>query len=56
MVGGDRKGEESTVVECVCGECNHALRIASYAVVVRNWRAECTLAAGDVEGAIGGLT
>ena len=43
-------------MECVCGECSQALRIASYAVVVRNWRAERALAAGDVEGAVGDLT
>jgi DnaJ family protein C protein 3 len=35
---------------------SQALRIASHSVVVRNWRAECALAAGDVESAVGDLT
>ncbi|PPQ82954.1 hypothetical protein CVT24_012878, partial [Panaeolus cyanescens] len=32
------------------------LRIASHDVEVRKWRAECALAAGDVESAVGDLT
>ena len=35
---------------------SQALRIASHSVVVRTWRAECALAAGDVESAVGDLT
>ncbi|KIK05368.1 hypothetical protein K443DRAFT_91478 [Laccaria amethystina LaAM-08-1] len=35
---------------------SQALRIASHSVVVMNWRAECALAAGDVESAVGDLT
>ena len=35
---------------------SRALRIASHSVVVRNWRAEHALAAGDIESAVGDLT
>ena len=33
-----------------------ALRVASHSVQIRTWRAECSLAAGDVESAVGDLT
>lgn len=33
-----------------------ALRTASHSVEIRLWRAECALAAGDVESAVGDLT
>ena len=35
---------------------SQALRIASRSAVLRNWRVECALAAGDVESAVGDLT
>ncbi|KAF8622437.1 hypothetical protein AX15_007021 [Amanita polypyramis BW_CC] len=33
-----------------------ALRDASHSIEIREWRAECALAAGDIEGAVGDLT
>ena len=33
-----------------------ALRVASHSTLIRTWRAECALAAGDVESAVGDLT
>ena len=35
---------------------SQALRIASHSVEIRTWRAECSLAAGDVESSVGDLT
>jgi DnaJ family protein C protein 3 len=35
---------------------SQALRIASHNVEIRTWRAECSLAAGDVESTVGDLT
>jgi len=35
---------------------SQALRIASHSVEIRTWRAECALAAGDVESSVGDLT
>ena len=35
---------------------SRALRVASHSTVMRTWRAECALAAGDVESAVGDLT
>ena len=35
---------------------SQALRISSHSVEIRTWRAECSLAAGDVEGSMGDLT
>ncbi|KAF6754043.1 hypothetical protein DFP72DRAFT_1010136 [Ephemerocybe angulata] len=33
-----------------------ALRVASHSIEVRNWRAECAVASGDIESAVGDLT
>ncbi|PPQ88888.1 hypothetical protein CVT25_009123 [Psilocybe cyanescens] len=33
-----------------------ALRVASHSLEIRTWRAECSLAAGDVESSVGDLT
>jgi DnaJ family protein C protein 3 len=35
---------------------SQALRVASHSVDIRTWRAECSLAAGDVESSVGDLT
>jgi DnaJ family protein C protein 3 len=35
---------------------SEALRVASHSVEIRAWRAECALAAGDVESSVGDLT
>lgn len=35
---------------------SQALRIASHSVEIRTWRAECSLASGDVESSVGDLT
>ena len=35
---------------------SEALRVASHSVEIRTWRAECALAAGDVESSVGDLT
>jgi DnaJ family protein C protein 3 len=35
---------------------SQALRVASHRVDIRTWRAECSLAAGDVESSVGDLT
>lgn len=35
---------------------SEALRVASHSVEIRSWRAECALAAGDVESSVGDLT
>ena len=35
---------------------SQALGIASRSVLMRKWRGECALAAGDVESAVGDLT
>jgi DnaJ family protein C protein 3 len=35
---------------------SQALRIASHSVEIRTWRAECALAAGDIESCVGDLT
>jgi len=35
---------------------SQALRIASHSVEIRTWRAECSLAAGDIESCVGDLT
>ena len=32
------------------------LRVASHSILMRTWRAECSLAAGDVESAVADLT
>jgi len=41
----------------VCIEtASEALRVASHSVEIRSWRAECALAAGDVESSVGDLT
>jgi DnaJ family protein C protein 3 len=32
------------------------LRVATHSVEIRIWRAECALAAGDVESCVGDLT
>jgi len=34
---------------------SQALRVASHSTEIRNWRAECALAAGDAESAVGDL-
>jgi len=33
-----------------------ALRVASHSIEIRTWRAECALAAGDIESSVGDLT
>jgi len=35
---------------------SQTLRIASHSIEVRTWRAECSLAAGDIESTVGDLT
>ena len=35
---------------------SEALRVASHSVEIRAWRAECALAAGDIESSVGDLT
>jgi len=35
---------------------SQALRVATHSVEIRVWRAECALAAGDVESSVGDLT
>lgn len=35
---------------------SQALRVASHSLEIRTWRAECSLAAGDVESSVGDLT
>ena len=35
---------------------SQALRVASHSAEIRTWRAECSLAAGDIESCVGDLT
>ncbi|KAF8901525.1 co-chaperone [Gymnopilus junonius] len=49
--------ERSAELWNACVEsATEALRVASHSVQIRTWRAECSLAAGDVESAVGDLT
>ncbi|KAF8189669.1 hypothetical protein BJ912DRAFT_360841 [Pholiota molesta] len=49
--------ERSAELWNACVESSsQALRIASHSVLLRTWRAECSLAAGDIESSVGDLT
>ncbi|KDR71063.1 hypothetical protein GALMADRAFT_254233 [Galerina marginata CBS 339.88] len=49
--------ERSAELWNACVEsASQALRVASHSLQLRTWRAECSLAAGDIESAVGDLT
>ncbi|KAF9478422.1 hypothetical protein BDN70DRAFT_879947 [Pholiota conissans] len=49
--------ERSAELWNACVESSsQALRVASHSVQLRTWRAECALAAGDIESSVGDLT
>ncbi|KAF8972098.1 hypothetical protein BDZ97DRAFT_1650271 [Flammula alnicola] len=49
--------ERSAELWNACVEsASQALRVASHSVQIRTWRAECALAAGDIESSVGDLT
>ncbi|KAJ2915551.1 hypothetical protein MD484_g4882, partial [Candolleomyces efflorescens] len=51
----ERERRSQLYAACV-DTANLALKVASHSVEIRTWRAECALASGDVESAVGDLT